>query len=293
MRASRDRYPAWVHWLAERTGIDITLSRAGIIELTNDDVDGGSTSADSLDTAALASLEPSITWTGGARLHHDDGYVDNVRLLAALREAVRCEWSIDVVEGRLAAIQPGIDDCTVRTEDGRSQSAKRVVVAAGAWSALIAGVPRPIPVEPVRGQMVLLEGCPLTHAVSSPDAYIVPRGGSTLVGSTLERVGFDHSTTPQAIQRLQVAAGQVVPMLAKARAEQYWAGLRPMTPDGLPIIGHDPDLSSVIYACGHGKNGILLAPITSDVVAALATGKSSPLDISEFSVERFDWSRGS
>jgi glycine/D-amino acid oxidase-like deaminating enzyme len=288
MRASRDRYPAWVHWLAERTGIEIPLSRAGIIELGNDAVDSTATDAELLDSAALAALEPSIGWTGAARLHHEDGYVDNVRLLAALREAVRCEWSIDVVDGRLAAIQPGIDDCSVRTEDGRSQFAKKAIVAAGAWSALIVGAPRPIPVEPVRGQMVLIEGCPLSHAVSSPDAYLVPRGGSTLVGSTLERVGFDHSTTPPAIERLRIAAGQVVPKLANAPAADAWGGLRPMTPDGLPIIGHDPDLSSVIYACGHGKNGILLAPITGEVVAALAAGTSSPHDISEFAVERFD-----
>lgn len=287
MIASRDLYPAWLHWLAERTGVDVTLSRAGIIELSNADAESASLGVEVLVTGALAAMEPSIVWSGVGRLHPEDGYVDNVRLLAALREAVRCEWSIDVGEGRVAAIQPGVDHCSVTTEDARCQTAKRVVIAAGAWSALIVGAPRPIPVEPVRGQMVLLEGSPLSHAVSSPDAYLVPRGSSTLVGSTLERVGFDHSNTPQAIERLRAAAGQVVPVLANAPARDWWAGLRPMSPDGLPIIGSDPDLSTVIYACGHGKNGILLAPITGEVVAAIAAGGSSPYEIAQFSVDRF------
>ena len=287
MRASRERYPAWVHWLAERTGVDITLSRSGIIELVNDDGASASALAESLDSRTLRSIEPHIDWSGAARLHGDDGFVDNVRLLAALNEAVRCEWSIDVGEGRVASIQPGVDGCSVSTEDGRTQSARTVVIAAGAWSALIAGLPRPIPVEPVRGQMLLLRGCPITHALSAPDAYLVPRGQSTLVGSTLERVGFDSTTTPSAKERLRIAALTVLPSLADAEVDDFWAGLRPMTPDGLPILGRDPDLHSVIYACGHGKNGILLAPITAEVVAAMAADQSPPHDIFRYAIERF------
>src|SRR5436189_2739926 len=195
MIESRDRYPAWVHWLSERTGIEITLNRLGIIELESGrGLDHASSpNIDDLDVMALQALEPAIAPTQ-ACLHRDDGYVDNVRLLAALREAVRCEWSIEVVDGRAAGIEPGMDGCTVTTEDGRMQRSQTVVLAAGAWSALIVGAPRPIPVEPVRGQMLQLHGCPLSHAISATDAYLVPRAASTLVGSTLERVGFDSST---------------------------------------------------------------------------------------------------
>jgi len=287
MRSSRDRYPTWVRWLAERTGIDITLSRAGIIELVNDDRQSPS-SANSLDSAALHSIEPQLAWSGAARMHGDDGFVDNVRLLAALNEAVRCEWSIDSGDGRVASIQPGANGCSVSTEDGRTQLARTVVIAAGAWSALIAGLPRPIPVEPVRGQMLLLHGCPISHAISAPDAYLVPRGVGTLVGSTLERVGFDSTTTTGGKERLRTAAVTALPSLADAEVNGFWAGLRPMTPDSLPLLGRDPDLRSVIYACGHGKNGILLAPITAEVVAALAADSSAPYDISRYSIERFD-----
>ena len=286
MRASRDRYPEWLHWLAERTGVEVTLNLSGIIEIpgkSSEPVNGG----DQLDRRAISRLEPAITDPADAFLYRDDGYVDNVRLLAALREAARCEWSIDVVDGRVAAIEPGIDSCRVITEDGRAQMGQSVVLAAGAWSALVAGAPRPIPIEPVRGQMLQLRGCPLSHAVSAADAYLVPRGDTTLVGSTLERVGFDSTTTVGALDRLRAAAATVVSSFADADVERTWAGLRPMTPDGLPLIGRDPDLPSVVYACGHGKNGILLAPLTAECVAAIVAGGKPAMDITPFDVQRF------
>lgn len=289
MRAARDRYPDWVHWLAERTGIEITLNRLGIIELPATESDSAATDPDVaiLGNDELTSLEPSLAGNS-AVLYPHDGFVDNVRLLAAMREAVRCEWSIDVVDGRAATIEPGRHACSVTTEDGREQEADVVVLAAGAWSALISGVPRPIPVEPVRGQMVRFEGCPLSHAVSSADAYLVPRDDTTLVGSTLERVGFDSSTTSMALDHLRRAAASIVPDLARAPVLSTWAGLRPLTPDGLPVLGADPDLPTVVYACGHGKNGILLAPITAECIAAIVGKAAPPVDISAFEINRFE-----
>jgi glycine/D-amino acid oxidase-like deaminating enzyme len=286
MLASRDRYPDWIHWLAERTGIEVTLNRSGIIELGPHGQVKASSLNTGLDVEALRALEPAIV-PSNATLYPDDGYVDNVRLLAALREAVRCEWSIEVVDGRAAVIQPAADGCTVITEDGRTQHSTIVIIAAGAWAALIAGVPRPIPVEPVRGQMLQLRGCPLSHAVSSADAYLVPRGAFTLVGSTLEKVGFDVSTTSAALGHLREAASAAVPSLAKSELQSSWAGLRPMTPDGLPLISRDPEFASLIYACGHGKNGILLAPLTAECVASLVGGTRPPMDLACFAVERF------
>ena len=287
MSASRDRYPAWLNWLAQRTGIEVTLDRSGIIALETEKTTSRHAGTERLDVSALEKLEPALTAQSGAVLYPDDGYVDNVRLLAALREAARCEWSVDVVEGRVAAIQPGVDSCTAMMEDGRTQLGRAVVLAGGAWIALLVGAPRPVPVEPVRGQMLRLQGSPLSHAVSTDDAYLVPRGESTLIGSTLERVGFDCATTPAALDRLRLAAIAAVPSLRDAPVESAWAGLRPMTPDARPIIGRDPDLPSVFYACGHGKNGILLAPITAECVASLIAGSPPPLDISSFDIQRF------
>ena len=288
MVTSRNRYPNWIHWLAGRTGIEVTLNRLGIIEIepTWGPGDARSHNADHLNVEKLRALEPSLV-SSGATLHPEDGYVDNVRLLEALREAVRCEWSIEVVEGRAALVRPSADECIVTTEDGRTQRGRTVVIAAGAWTALIAGLPRPIPVEPVRGQMLQLRGCPLTHAVSLSDAYLVPRGNSTLVGSTLERVGFDVTTTPSALGHLKQAASAALPGLARAEVQNSWAGLRPMSPDGLPLIGRDPDFASLIYACGHSKNGILLAPLTAECTAALVADETPPMDLTSFSIERF------
>ena len=294
MVAARDRFPELVHWLAERTGIDVPLNRRGIIQLTALPVEGGSeelsgeAGSGALETEAVLALEPSLARAAHAVLHLTDGFVDNVRLLEAMREAVRCEWSIEVVNGRAARIEPRDGGWWAFTEDGRRHSSKTVILAAGAWSALVAGVPRPVRVVPVRGQMLRLAGGVLEHAIAGPEVYLVPRGDSTIVGSTFEYVGFDSRTTESAIGRLRDQARAMAPNLAKAAIEDSWAGLRPVTPDGLPIIGADPDMPSLIYACGHGKNGILLAPITGECVAALAGGTSAPMDLELFSVARFE-----
>ena len=293
MTIARDQYPPLIRWLAERTGIDVPLNRRGIIELPSHDWDrttGTSNhtgSAASLEPGVLRSLEPMLAAATGSVLHPLDGFVDNVRLLEAMREATRCEWGVDAVDGRAARIERGGKGWSVFTEDGRQHSATTVVIAAGAWSPLVAGVPRALRVEPVRGQMLQLGGNHLEHAVAGPDAYVLPRGDTTIVGSTLERVGFDYGVTEPAIARLRAAAITMVPALETAPIVGVWAGLRPMTPDGLPIIGTDPEVPSLIYACGHGKNGILLAPLTGECVAAMAAGRRPPVDISLFSVLRF------
>jgi glycine oxidase len=291
MVAARDLYPELVHWLAERTGIDVPLNRRGIIQLTPP-AEGASPSnepaSSALETEGIRALEPSLSTAASGVLHHGDGFVDNVRLVEAMREAVRCEWSIEVVSGRAARIEPRDGGWSVFTEDGRRHSSKTVILAAGAWSALVAGVPRPVRVVPVRGQMLSLAGGRLGHAIAGPEVYLVPRGDATIVGSTFEYVGFDSHTTETAIERLRDEARAMVPELAEAAIVDAWAGLRPVTPDGLPIIGQDPDVPSLIYACGHGKNGILLAPITGECVAALAGGTSTPMDLDPFSVARFE-----
>jgi glycine oxidase len=290
MRASRDRYPEWLRWLAERTGVEVALNRLGILEIG---VAGATSSDDDGETRPIAptelrSIEPALATASGAVLHIGDGCVDNVSLLRALREAIRCEWSVDFVDGRGASIESSRDECSVRTEDGRSLRGGTVILAAGAWSALVAGVPRAVRVEPVRGQMLLLDAAPLTHAVSTPDAYLVPRAGRILVGSTLERVGFDNRTTVTARDHLREAAVAAIPELEQAAVAGSWAGLRPMTPDGMPLLGRDPNAPRLVYACGHGKNGILLAPLTADCIAAEVAGSQPAFDLAPFAINRFE-----
>jgi glycine/D-amino acid oxidase-like deaminating enzyme len=143
-------------------------------------------------------------------------------------------------------------------------SADAVVVAAGAWSG--------DPVRPVRGQLVhlKLDQPPLTRVAWGADCYAVPwNDGSLLVGATVEEVGFDESSTPDAVRSLAQAAAALVPAARGARVHEVRVGLRPATPDGLPAIGRSSTMPSVFYATGHYRTGVLLAPLTAALIADL------------------------
>ena len=127
----------------------------------------------------------------------------------------------------------------------------------------------------------------LTHVVRTPDIYLVPRSsGKILVGATVEDVGYDKTVAPQAIRSLHRSAADVVPPLAKAAVVSSWAGLRPGTPDDLPIIGLT-EIPNVFIAAGHFRNGILLAPATAMIMADLIAGKAPEINVSAFSPARF------
>jgi glycine oxidase len=119
------------------------------------------------------------------------------------------------------------------------------------------------------------------------DIYLVPRRGEIAIGATVEHAGFDTTVATGAIEELRQSAIRVCPALLEAPVTRTWAGIRPATPDMRPILGADPQYPNLLYACGHSKNGILLAPATAKSLAAVATGNRAPLDIGPFSVERF------
>ena len=128
----------------------------------------------------------------------------------------------------------------------------------------------------------------LKHVIRSPQAYLIPRSdGRLLVGATVEEAGFDKRTDPTTIQRLHKAALQLVPKLADAKILEDWAGLRPGTPDGLPILGAT-SISGYYVATGHFRDGILLAPVTAQVVADVIDGSRPQYDIGPFSASRFE-----
>jgi glycine oxidase ThiO len=292
--AARDLYPSYLEALAELTGARISLNREGILELIADEAaaeeryrhlgDG----SEWIPSERLHSLEPAAAAHLGAIYHPGDGAVDNVALLRALRGLADASSSIDVVEERAVAIDVGGPRPMVVLASGRVAFASSIVLAAGAWTPLIRGLPRPIPVEPVRGQMIAIAAAPLKHVIYGPQGYAVPRGGAlTAIGSTMEHVGFQVGTTTEGIAALTAAAGAISPALANARTVDQWSGLRPVTPDLLPILGTDPDFPTLIYACGHSRNGVLLAPLTGECVAALVSGETPAVGIDEFSISRF------
>jgi glycine oxidase len=214
--------------------------------------------------------------------------VDNVRLTDALTAIVARHPSVRVLDD--AAVMVDLDSAIPAVVAGSAGrvSARRIVLAAGAWTGTIQGLPRPVPVRPVRGQICTIQTAPLRHVVLSSDGYMVTRGvDRTLVGSTMEEVGFDAGTTQIAIDRLRQAAAAVCAALDGRPVLEAWSGLRPATPDLLPILGPDPDCRALIYACGHSRNGILLAPITASAVSAIAADEAPPWDLTPFSIERF------
>jgi len=223
----------------------------------------------------------------------DEAQVDAQRLAVALGPAVQAAG------GRLRLARPVAEVLTeggrvtgIRTAAGDVHSAGCVVLAAGAWSSTVAGVPRKLPVRPVRGQILRLRpasipGWPL---VATHDAhYLVPReNGTVLVGSTMEDAGFDDTVTEEARLQLAEQAAALVPALGDAPIVERWAGLRPITPDNWPIVGPEPLLDGLFYATGHGRNGILLGPLSARIVADLVLEGNSDLAWQPLRADRFD-----
>lgn len=292
--AARDRYPAWAASIREATGMEFALDRSGVLQLALNDADAvklrGSLAAPSrwLHEAEVRRIEPGTGENSGAAFHPDDGCVDNVALLHALRAMLARQRLVRLFENEeVISIRVAGSHMTISTASGAVAEAGQLVIAAGAWSNGIRGQSARLPLKPVRGQMVCVNGRLVRHVIFGPSGYLVPRNAFTLAGSTMEDVGFDSSETPEGRSSILVSASRLCPEFTDRPVAAHWAGLRPMTPDGLPILCRDDAQDRVIYACGHSRNGILLAPLTGDCVAAMANRENPPYDLSQFSVKRF------
>jgi glycine oxidase len=235
-------------------------------------------------------MEPSLhsDWREALYLPRDVT-VDNVLLMRGLERSA----------GRAGArLQSGTPVVSLLVESGRVAGvmaaggrlpAGAVVIAAGAWSGEIAGpgVP-PLPSHPVRGQIVCFGPAPVPlHPLFTHGFYLVPRrDGRVLAGSTMERAGFDASVTGSGLACLSAKALALVPALGDAPFHSAWAGLRPATPDDLPAIGRAA-VPGLLYACGHLRNGILLAPITARLVTRLLRDEDPGIDLAPFDPRRF------
>ena len=292
--AGRDLWPSYLASLAAMSPVPVALSRDGIVALAHDGEHADRQRAAPAprphwrDDAALRRIEPGLEAPLGGVLHELDGAVDNVALLSALADALSREPGLTRLGPARGIVRDG---AAVRIEgrDGATVLAAAAVIAAGAWASRVQGLPRLLPVEPVRGEMI---GFPVTatrHAIYGPGAYVVPRpGGRTIVGATMDQVGFDSSTTTAARRRLHEAVSLFLPGLASLEPDSQWAGLRPVSPDGLPVLGREPSWPALIYATGHGRNGILLTPLTAESIAAWACNEAPQFDLSPFRPERFE-----
>jgi glycine oxidase len=198
-----------------------------------------------------------------------DAAVDPRPLVAALRAAVERAGG-EVRRGRVTAVEPG----SVTLEDGATLAADHVVVAAGAWSGALGSVP----VRPVKGQIMRLRDPAgqdlVTRTIRTREGYLVPRGeGRYVLGATVEERGWDTAPTSGATLELIRDLAEVVPGVLELEIEELGAGLRPGTPDNLPIIG---SAAGVVWATGHYRNGILLADVTAEAVASVLVGDGLP-----------------
>ena len=290
--SARDYYPAFLETLADSTGIRVPLNRLGILQVALSDrgVRGlrktAAASSQWIDKGELAELEPTLAHAHGAVFNPDDGAVDNVILMNALEEFVH--HSPLVTRFTAPAVKVSRDRPTVELSSGDTLEGQHVVVAAGAWGNSIDGAPALNAVSPCRGQLVSYESIGLRHVTYGPRGYLVPRVSGTIVaGSTMEYVGYESGTTPAGLARVRSAAEEIAPALAVSPVTNEWAGLRPVTPDMLPIIGPDEASPHIIYAAGHSRNGILMAPLTGETVAALTVGADLGHDLSQFRPGRF------
>jgi glycine oxidase len=219
-------------------------------------------------------LEPGLSpVVAGGALSEQEASVDPRRLVAALAAKV------EVREGAEVA---AVARDSVTLANGETIAAGRVVVTAGAWSGL-AGVP----VRPVKGQVVRLRGeLPAERMIRTEHVYVVPRrNGEVVLGATVEERGFDTTVTAGAVHELLREGYRVLPEIAELELVDASAGLRPGSPDNGPLLGEWED--GVLVATGHYRNGILLAPITAETVAALLVGEVPPPESQPFSPERF------
>ena len=298
---ARDLYEPLAPALQETTGIDIGFWRTGIVSLAFDERAAERLKEDvarqrqaGLRCDWLDATEVGERWPGaapeclGALFAPEDGALDPEALTrACLADARRlgATLHVDRVEGlaitggRLAGV----------VTHGGTTPVEHAVVAAGVWSPHIRGLPCPLPIEPVRGQMAATAWPDRTPpAILYQDhGYALARGGEAVLGSTMERAGYDARVTNEGLAQIFRGAVRLLPALRTQPIQRMWAGLRPATPDGRPILGRDPGVERLWYAAGHGRNGILLAALTGEVTADLLTDGKTDVDLTPFGVDRF------
>ncbi|RMG91082.1 MAG: glycine oxidase ThiO [Zetaproteobacteria bacterium] len=304
VNASLRVYPDFVAELQRETGVDVQWRKCGLLipEFPWDEQHHHAAAmawserfgwdVEELDEKQVRSHEPALACdVQGGLLWPQVAQVRNPRLLRAVRKAlVKCGVSLIEHADVMAVEADGDGTRRVRTADGRRFEADVVLLAAGSWSGELAEqLGFSLPVEPVKGQIVLLHGRPgnMQHIVKHDRAYFVPRAdGRILVGASMERVGFERGTTRDVIGELVDAIRQIAPGLEGIPIEKAWMGFRPGSPDGLPFLGPVGTMPGVWVASGHYRNGVVLAPITADVISRWIVEGNPGLPMDAFRVDR-------
>jgi glycine oxidase len=301
--AGREYYHDHAAELCQATGVDIGLWERGIVHVATGDQEVAALkervawqrqrghSCEWLGPGEVRAEWPWLGPTQGALVAPRDGSLDPVRLVEALRKDA-ARLGAELTRDTITALTRSGDRVT-GVQGGEWHPAEHVVLAAGAWTGRVANLPRPVSVEPVRGQLAAFPWPAKAQPaiVFGRGGYLLHRDGEGIAGSTMEYAGFAAEVTDAGIAGIRSRAEALVPTLAGERVIRAWAGLRPGTPDGRPIVGPEPDLAGLWYATGHGRNGVLLAGITGLIVAQFLAGEAAMEEVVELlRPERF-WSR--
>jgi len=303
-RASLGLFPSWCEALREGSGVDPEFETSGSLHVAKSPDESErirerarrlvTPGAEWLDARAAREAAPGLGEAiAGALWSPGDAHVRSPLFTRACATAA----------GQLGArIETGVAATGLRRTGARitgvlttagERAAGCVVLCTGAWlpeCAAWLGARALIPIEPVRGQILSLEAPepPLRTIVFGGGVYLVPkRDHSVVVGATQERVGFDCRVTAEGVAQLLTAAPGLLPALARSTFRSAWAGLRPATPDHLPLVGTLPGVEGLVLAAGHFRNGVLLAPITAQLVADLVRGKVLPAEARALRPGRF------
>lgn len=290
---SRAMYPAWLEGLRS-SGIDPEYRSSGLLVLPPYDLSKAlswaHSSAEPVQELPALRIEPSLAFDSAGLWLPQVAQVRNPRLLRALRITL---------EQHGVAVHEGTPVTALRSAGGRITGAQMpqgvfeadsFVIAAGAWSGATLGTlggeyGAQLPIKPMRGQIVLYKTTPgrLQHMLYRDGFYLIPRDdGHILAGSTLEDVGFDKQVTDMARLNLMQRATELLPWLHDVPIVAHWAGLRPASPDNMPIISRHPEIENLFINSGHYRYGVTLAPASAQAVADLMLGRDSPFDLSAF-----------
>lgn len=235
-------------------------------------------------------LEPRVSQAARSGLFYPEVFqVDTGRLVEAYLQVVQAQGARIRVNSPAKRFLLKEDQVVgVETAEG-PLFADRVVNCAGPWAGFDAGLAFTIPAVPVRGQMIQFQTSPsfISHVCASPRAYLVQRAAGVLIaGTTVEYAGFDKRVTEEGLAAIRSGAQELAPGVGRLPVQKSWAGLRPGTPDGRPVLGPAP-LKNLLLAYGHHRNGILLAPLTGRVAADWVTQAQDHPELAPFGVSRF------
>lgn len=292
---SHHNYPQLAAALHQESGIDPEWTRSGLLMPGCDEVDKAMQWAQryQANLEQIHGFERIQAVEAGLALDVDDALwmpdvaqIRNPRLVQALKGSLRVH-GVEIAEHEeVLSLETHADQVSRVVTSRRQLSAQIVVVCAGAWTARLlesAGVD--VKVEPVRGQMLVFKARPgiIQHILLFEGRYLIPRrDGRVLMGSTMEYVGFDKTTTEQARAELHEKALEIIPELTRYPIEKHWAGLRPGSPTGIPYIGKHKQYNNLYFNAGHFRNGVILGPASVHVLCSQILGQKPEIDPIQF-----------